>query len=389
MIFGFPRLPGFVLIAFSLFCTLATGAQTKPVESTSKVKSVLLYNKIGGWVHTEGIEDVRKAFKQLAGDKGFALTESITELDLTPEFLRQFQVIVWNNNTDGASSVPNLQARQAVMDYLEQGGGWLLIHGAGWVRDTWPAQLAALGTQFYSHSGSTDDAYTVIDQEARTHRELKWMVAGIPDSLKFRQSWDTYQNTVRGVRGVTMIATLDSVPGSSALQINPPDGSGEWPLAWAREVGLGRLIFNGFGHGQDGLMTQNDGIVPRIYWENLRYAAGDFRNGCTDPGNPAFDPAARVHASEMCVATGLGTSPRVPMRTGLMVSHGGRRTWIAVPLAGPLRIRLLDLRGVVVRERTLPGGAGEMALDQTVTPGVYHVEVAGPSGTYRGRLALP
>ena len=42
--------------ALALLCIgLAPGfAQTKPPESTSKVKKVLLYNKIGGWLPAGG-----------------------------------------------------------------------------------------------------------------------------------------------------------------------------------------------------------------------------------------------------------------------------------------------------------------------------------------------
>jgi hypothetical protein len=134
------------------------------------------------------------------------------------------------------------------------------------------------------------------------------------------------------------------------------DGSSDPVYLWARSIGKGRLIYNAIGSGLNGIMEQQDSLVPRLYWENLRYAAGDFQNGCLQTWNANFDPAARIHDYTHCIYPDpfnpLGVQPSgVP--GGITMSRGGFGKLIASP-EGQLRIRLRDLQGALVWERRLP-----------------------------------
>lgn len=378
---------GFAAMAFLCLFLAPAFAQLKPPESTSKVKRVMLYNKIGGWVHTDGSRDVRTVMASLAAAKGFELVEVMDDIGITLDFLKQFQVIIWNNNTNGGVSVPNTLARQAVLDYLDQGGGWLLIHGAGDHANSWAGLRNVLGTTFISH-GLYGKGEMHLDDDALAHKELKWMLEGIPRILQLNDSWDSYQNTVRPLPGVTVFATASPVRvGTTPGLVPTGDGSGDQIYGWAREVGRGRLIFNPVGHGQNQLMAQQDSIVPKLYWQNIRYAAGDFQNGCTYPWDPAFDPAARVLEVTAC-SENTRTRNYGPPGSGLLVSRRGFRLRLPTP-SGTLRVSLRDLGGALVWEKSLPAGSGELALDGAVVSGVYQVEIRGATGTSHHRLALP
>lgn len=375
-----------VIVFYASLC-LGLGAalaQTKPPESTSKVKKVLLYNKIGGWMGITGIAEVKSVFSRLSEAKGFELVQLSEDADITLDYLKQFQVIVWNNNTNGAASVPSSVARLAILDYLDQGGGWMLIHNAGDHGGTWPGLAEALGTGF-SRTGFNGQAEVVLDSAGRKHGELKWMLDGFPDVFTLEDRWLNFTNTVRPLPGVTVVATSRAIAESSNVIIPTSDGSGDNIYLWAREIGKGRLFYNAIGFGNYRLMEQQDSIVPRLYWENLRYTAGDYQNGCTAPASPGFDPDARVHIESMCAATGLGTAPA---RADFVVSKGAYRISLPSP-AGPLRIRVRDLRGTLIWERSMPAGTLATSLDDDFRPGVYHVEIRGASGRVQGRLALP
>jgi uncharacterized protein len=318
-------------------------AQDKPPESDSKVKRVLLYNKIGGWVSVNGIADVKAAFTRLAGTKGFELVQSENVTDLTLENLKKFQAIVWNNNTNGAASVPSAEARQAVLDYLDQGGGWLLICGAGDHSDTWPALRERMGTKFSRHS-ATNRAEVLLDSAAKAHRELKWMVEGFPNTIELNDLFLGFQNTVRPLPGVTVVATTRGIPGIPNVVTPIDDGSGDNVYLWAREVGRGRLFYNAIGFGINQIMAQQDSIVPKLYWEHLRYVAGDYQNGCTTPSSPGFDPGARVHVETMCSTTGVKTAPARSRRVG---SKADWRQRLDSP-QGSFKAGLRDIRGAQV-----------------------------------------
>jgi len=111
---GFNILPAAAVAALCLeLGSVPASAQAKPAESTSKVKKVMLYNRIGGWPHTDGIADVKSVMTKLAAAKGFQLTQVADDVGITLDYLKQFQVIVWNNNTNGGSSMPSSTARSS------------------------------------------------------------------------------------------------------------------------------------------------------------------------------------------------------------------------------------------------------------------------------------
>jgi hypothetical protein len=342
---------GIAALALLFICLAPGHAQNKPPESTSKVKKVLLYNKIGGWVSVNGIAETKAVFTQLSESKDFELVQSENDTDLTSEFLSQFQAIIWNNNTNGQGSVPSPAARQAVIDYLEQGGGWLLIGMASDHANSWPALSERLGTSFTRH-GSADSAQIVLDSAAKAHRELRWMVGSLPDVFVLKDLFPSFSNTVRPLPGVTVVATARNLPGKESVVTPPADGSGDNVYIWAREVGRGRLFHNPIGYSQalNPIMAQQDSIVPKLYWEHLRYVAGDYQNGCTTPSAPGFDLAAPE---------------------------------------GTLRARLRNLRGRLVWERNLPAGTEEIVLDGALEPGLHHFELQGTAGAFRSRLLLP
>lgn len=359
-------------------------AQTKPAESTSKVKKVLLYNKVGGWMNTTGNTQVKDAFSQLASTKGFELVQSSDDAEITLDYLRQYQVIVWNNNTDGAKSVPNSIARQAILDYLEQGGGWFLIGLAGDHADSWNGLAEALGTKFTRHS-KTGDAEIVLDNEAALHPELKWMTGDFPEVFVFNDIWLSFSKTVRHLPGVTVVATARNLPGTTDYVVPMGDGSGDNVYIWAREVGKGRLLYSAMGFGLTRIMAQQDSIVPKSYWEFLRYAAGDFQNGCTLATSPGFDPAARIHVEAMCSATGLKPQSTRPDQGIVPMGDAFRFT----SPDGPFHARIRDLRGALVWERALPAGTEKLVFDKGIKPGVYFFEARSASGVEHRRLVIP
>jgi hypothetical protein len=98
---GISNIPGLAALAVLTalgFCFAPAAAQTKPPESISRVKKVLLYNKIGGWTSVDGTGEVKAAFSKLAASKGFELVQSADDGSITLDYLKQFQVIVWRTS---------------------------------------------------------------------------------------------------------------------------------------------------------------------------------------------------------------------------------------------------------------------------------------------------
>ncbi len=93
-----------------------------------KATNVLVFSKTNGFRHGEAIEASGKAFDQLAEAQGWGLFQTENGAVFNPEQLARFDVAVWNNVT---GPVLNEKQRMALKQYVEGGGGFVGIHGAG------------------------------------------------------------------------------------------------------------------------------------------------------------------------------------------------------------------------------------------------------------------
>jgi len=362
--------------------TLCAQTTTKPAESTSKVKKVLLYNKWADYKHEFGIADVKTVLGRLATSKNFTLTQLEDDGSITPDFLKQFQVIVWNNNVNGAQSVPSTSARTAIINYVKAGGGWLLIHGAGDHRDTWVDLRTAIGTKFTEH-GNQGNADAIRDPDALKHPEMKFIVQDLPATIRLRDEWYGFQNTVRKVAGVTVLYTAGN--GEPNVLRLPADGLGDFTYVWGREYEKGRLVYDAIGHGQNQLMAQADSVVPKMYWEAIRYLAGDFKNGCTDPAASNYDSTARVNVG--CDAVGIHSSSG-PLKSHIALTKDGQRFKLDFVHQGDFHLLLRDVRGAVTWRENVAGSADEVRLDEAILPGVYYLEARAGKALSQQRIVI-
>lgn len=350
-------------------CALAPAfAQAvKPAESTSKVKKVLRFTKIGTneYLHQDGQRDLLATLNTLATSKGFTLTNQANDAVLTESYLKDFQVIIWDNNVGNA--VPATAARDAVMKYVNDGGGWLLVHGAGDHKNAWPAYSTALQTTFSTH-GAQGAADVVMDPQGLAHKELKWMMDGWPARVRFtRDEWYSFQNSVRGRQNMVVVATA---AGESNI-VNPPrDGSNDLTYIFAREMGKGRLLYTAMGHGGNSFYTQADGFAVKALWEKMRYVAGDFQNGCTNRNASNYDSTARVDDLS-CITTSI-SGPGAISRNGITVVKGAQRMHLNLPHEGRVSLEVRDPRGALVWSG-VQENASEIQLGQNILPGVYNI----------------
>lgn len=361
-------------------------AQTPPPESASKVKRVLMYKKIGAWVNTTNISDIQEVFDTLAREKGFVLDTLDSDSALTLEFLQRYQAVIWNNNTNSGASLPSLPARKAMTDYLEQGGGWMLLNLAGDTKRTWPALDSLLGTSI-TIFGAQDSAHILADSSAKKHSELKHVVSAIPDTIGLPGVWHAFRNTVRPLPGVTVLYTQGM---ASLPMAQYADETTDRTYIWARDVGAGKLLYNGYWYNrsvneEERLINLAGGAITNMYWQSLRWLAGDYQGGCINPAMANFDSGARVDDGS-CLSLGVGPGHRLARPR---VDLAGRRVLFGAPVAGGSRLRLLDLQGQAVWSSTPAGSVTEAELPDRLQPGFYFLEITGAHPAFRARILIP
>jgi putative heme-binding domain-containing protein len=131
----------------------------------------------------------------------------------------------------GNRPIPPGAAREAVMSFVEQGGGLLLLHAATWRNwDDWPefnAELAGGGAR--SHEDYAEFDVTLTGEHP--------ILAGVPPSFAVADELYRFE--------------LDAAAGSAVLATGRSRSSGsEYPVLWVSARGAGRIAGFTLGHDQ-------------------------------------------------------------------------------------------------------------------------------------------
>lgn len=200
--------------------------------------AVLVFHKANGFVHEEAIPAGNRMLEELAATNGWSIYHTDNGAVMSPEQLQRFDVVVWNN-TSGTTL--NEQQRTAFRTWLESGGGFVGIHGAGgdiWYQWDWYVDTL-LGAQFIGHTLSPQfqDAEILRGtvSELTTHLPSPWRVED--------EEWYAFDRDV-GKSGSEVLLVLDENsyrPGRARM-------TGQHPIAWRHEVGKGRAFYTAIGH---------------------------------------------------------------------------------------------------------------------------------------------
>ncbi len=205
--------------------------------------SVLVFHKITGFDHGASVDAATDAIEALGEQLGWAVAVTDKGGAINPETLAKFDTVVWSNVS---GDVLTLSQRAAFEEYIDEGGGFLGIHGSGgdfiYFWDWYADKL--LGARFVGHPMNPQF------QEARIQIEQTPM--GIADSLApgwtMKDEWYSFRNNPRD-SGASVVATLDestySPEGRGGQDLRMGD---DHPIVWTRCVGQGRSFYTAIGH---------------------------------------------------------------------------------------------------------------------------------------------
>src|SRR5262245_38143882 len=163
--------------------------------------------------------------------------------DLNPENLSKYDALLIYANTTRIEPAQE----KAILDYVEQGGGFVPIHCASYCFLNSPAYIALVGAQFLRHGTGVFDTKTVD------------AFSPITAGLQPFRTWDeTYVHTKHNEKDRHM------------LQVRA-EGESEEPWTWIRTQGKGRVFYTAYGH--DGRTWGNPGFQDLIE-RGIRWASG-------------------------------------------------------------------------------------------------------------------
>jgi len=223
-----------------------------PPEIPAKMAdfSVLHFTKTNGFRHGSAIEESTKQFEQMAKENGWTLFTTDNGAIFNQNQLQQFDVVVWNNVTGR-----NLkdEQRTAFQSYMENGGGFLGIHGAGDFSHQWKwYEETLIGANFTHHSMNPQiqaaDMYLECDS---TH---SFSCQNLSPKWNRSDEWYVFLNNPRD-KGFTVLYTVDEKTfdpnGNIPFLVKNKDfGMGDdHPIVWYKCLpNGGRTFYSALGH---------------------------------------------------------------------------------------------------------------------------------------------
>ena len=207
----------------------------------------------------------------MAARHGWALVATDKAGAMTPSILKQFDAVIRNNVSGDVMSVSQ---RQAFKSYIESGGGYVGIHGAGgdpvyywdWYADT------LIGARFAGHPMNPqfqDAKVIVVDEKSAIVRELA-------PGWKMKDEWYSFHTNPRA-SGAHVLAALDE----SSYVLKGMAGEdlhmGDHPIAWIKCIGNGRSFYSAIGHRPESYSEPHN---VRLLERAISWAAGAGETRC-------------------------------------------------------------------------------------------------------------
>jgi type 1 glutamine amidotransferase len=246
------------LILIALVVALACGDSALPAVPTpgpepipgSPVR-VLLLTATAGFRH-DSIGAARAALTSLATSSGeFVVSHTEDVTAVTAAALAGTDVLMFGL-TSGELAFSDAQ-KVAILAFVNGGGGFVGVHSATDTLYTWPEYGNLVGAYFREHPW-TQAATVIVEDSAHP------AVSGIGGTFVIDEEFYTFQENPRG--RVRVLLSLDA---------SSVGATGDYPLAWTRTMGQGRVYYNALGHFA---ATWADGRFVTQIRAALRWAAG-------------------------------------------------------------------------------------------------------------------
>jgi hypothetical protein len=163
----------------------------------------------------------------------------------------------------GHREVPLDDAQKAdLLSFVrDDGKGFVAAHTATTAFESWPEFGELIGGRYDGHPWGNSDG-VVINEDP-----LFPATRHLPASFELRDEF--YQTSAYSRDDIRVVLRLDvsRMPETNGLNLT----NGDFPLAWAKAYGRGRVFYSSFGHAPE---TWDDPRVATMYFEAVKWSLG-------------------------------------------------------------------------------------------------------------------
>jgi type 1 glutamine amidotransferase len=159
-----------------------------------------------------------------------AAIKAVLAEKMSPAALKNYDLVIFANTT-GDLPLPD---RQAFLDWVKSGKGFVGMHAAGDTFHGFEGYLDMLGAEFKTHEAQVK--VDAINQDP-----------GCPICKSLPANWEVFDEIYQFKKfdrtKVHGLLTLDKHPNNKT--------PGDYPISWCKEYGQGRVFYTSLGHRED------------------------------------------------------------------------------------------------------------------------------------------
>jgi uncharacterized protein len=224
------------LMLASILAVIIGLVPAQAVWAKTPKKGKLLYLTLSAGFHHEVVPFSAEVVKQI-GEKSGAFDTTVTEDvgDFTAENLKKYDAVMFY--TTGELPMTDAE-KKAFMTFIQSGHGFVGVHSATDTFYMWEDYLKLIGAYFNDHPWHQEVTVEVADPSSPLVKFL---------GKSFQVNDEIYQMSDFQADTSHVLLRLD--PASVDLK-NPRVRRRfyDWPLAWTRQDGKGRVFYTALGH---------------------------------------------------------------------------------------------------------------------------------------------
>jgi uncharacterized protein len=213
-----------------------------PQLPTLNDSAILVFSKTNGFRDEPAIQASNAALVAIGQRRGWSTFVTENAAVFNAEQLKLFKAVVWNNTS---GDLLTDDQRAVFKNYLENGGGFVGIHGAGGdpsYKWSWYAETL-IGAQFIGHTMRPQFQVATV----RVENASDSIMQGLPAEWSRTDEWYSFAKSPRAA-GVQILATLDEKTYHPYMFSKDVRMGADHPVIWKHCVEKGRAFYSALGH---------------------------------------------------------------------------------------------------------------------------------------------
>lgn len=218
---------------------------------------VLLYTQ-DDFYHIDAITTAVNAFRQLAEKNQFGFSWSMDADIFTKEDMDKYAAVIFLNIDGDKFTDPQ---KAGLKKFINNGGGFIGLHGASTTKDKWPWYDQLVGRVFIDHPKLQTAVLKVVNKQFPATFHL-------PDRWIWSDEWYNFTEA-KSDNLITILEVDENTYDPNLGWGDPIKGMGlHHPIAWYHTFDGGRSFYTATGHKKETYLDQRymDYLYGALYW---------------------------------------------------------------------------------------------------------------------------